>query len=322
MGLAYVKSVGEDDAGRVVAEREASGPFATSATSPGGCRSKGRPEALVAAAPATASGQAPRPALGARARARGRRAVQREHKQLTLSLEPTAATPDAARPDRLGADARRLRARRASRSASTRSSCCARTCRRGCSRSDRAEPGAARQSCRLRRARDRAPAAGHGERDRLHAARGRARPGEPDRLAASSTSGTGRSSAASRCCSRAAASSAWGENRNILVDVARDPRPARARDRELRRRRRSAARAPLRPPLTRLIRVSRSRRSSASSSSSAVLISPMCENACGKLPSSRSRRGSYSSESSPTSLRSASSRSNSSRASSCRPSSA
>ena len=48
----------------------------------------------------------------------------------------------------------------------------------------------------------------------------------------------------------------------------------------------------------------------------AVPISARCENACGKLPSWRLRRGSYSSASRPTSLRSASSRSNSACASS------
>ena len=50
----------------------------------------------------------------------------------------------------------------------------------------------------------------------------------------------------------------------------------------------------------------------------AVLMSPTCEKACGKLPSCRRRIGSYSSASRPTSLRSASSRSNRRRASSCR----
>ena len=71
--------------------------------------------------------------------------------------------------------------------------------------------------------------------------------------------------------------------------------------------------------MTAVTRVS-SRGARASRPVSAVLTSPMCENACGKLPTSRPSFGSYSSESRPRSLRSASSRSNSSRASSSSPS--
>src|SRR5262249_19625550 len=52
----------------------------------------------------------------------------------------------------------------------------------------------------------------------------------------------------------------------------------------------------------------------------AVLTSPTWENACGKLPTSRRARGSYSSDSRPTSLHRPTSRSNSRRASSRRPS--
>ena len=93
IGLAYVKSVGDDDATRLVAEREANGPFADvrrprpprAARRPraGGARPQRRLRPL---------GEAARAALAARARPP---AADRcgENVQLRLSLEPTAATP-------------------------------------------------------------------------------------------------------------------------------------------------------------------------------------------------------------------------------------
>ena len=91
------------------------------------------------------------------------------------------------------------------------------------------------------------------------------------------------------------------ENRNIVVESLESLGPL-ARRIAAQRRRRGACRQP-----TTSATAERQRPAavSASSSRSAVLTRPMCENACGKLPTRRPSRGSYSSESRPRSLRSA-----------------
>ena len=181
IGLAYVKSVGDDDATRLVAERDANGPV----------RGRGRPRPARAARRARAGGARPqrrlrpvgeaaRPPLAARARPPpADRARERPAPALAGA---DRGDPGAAGSDRLGADARRLRGheplrRRASADAAAAAPAA------GGAREPGAERGPAPKPRRLRRPRDRAPAAGDRERDRLHAARGRGRPGEPDRLA-------------------------------------------------------------------------------------------------------------------------------------------
>ena len=102
IGLAYVQSVGEDDAAALVAEREANGPY-RGRRRPRAARCRSRRTASSRSsrgARATASGPrepAPRPPLGARPRRCGPRpcrARRGEAKQLTLPLDPTAATPE------------------------------------------------------------------------------------------------------------------------------------------------------------------------------------------------------------------------------------
>ena len=115
-----------------------------------------------------------------RGRNRARRAAARSSSRSRSS--PTAETPELpAQTDweRMLADYRHT----PSRSASTRSSSCARTCRRGRSRARScwSVPHGAESRSRAWR---RPPAAVDRERHRLHAARGRARPGQPDRAAA------------------------------------------------------------------------------------------------------------------------------------------
>ena len=94
IGLGYVKSVGEEDAKRLVAERDANGPY------PGiGELARRAPldaqelEALVTSGACDRWGQRRRLLweLGLVIRPQ---TVQRENTQLTLALEPTAATPE------------------------------------------------------------------------------------------------------------------------------------------------------------------------------------------------------------------------------------
>ena len=130
-------------------------------------------------------------------------------KQLTLSLDPTAATPalrDLTRWERMAADYRLTGSlgRRAPAPAPAAAS-------PGRNASERRSPpcGASLER-RLCGSRDREAATLDRQRDRVHAARGRMRPGEPDRARRTSTSGIGRSSATSRCSSLTAATSGWG----------------------------------------------------------------------------------------------------------------
>ena len=94
MGLVYVKSVGEDDAEAVVAEREANGPFADVGDLSRRVRLDARElEALLRSGACDRWGKR-RDLLWELGLVTRPQTVQREHKQLTLSLEPTAATPD------------------------------------------------------------------------------------------------------------------------------------------------------------------------------------------------------------------------------------
>ena len=120
-------------------------------------------------------------------------------------------------------------------------------------------------------------------------------------------------------------------NVNLLVRRGRVARPARAPSGERGRGdARPAARAPLRPPVAEPGSAQPEAGSLGAGGAGASapvrggdrlyaeLTRPTCVNACGKFPSRRFAAGSYSSESSPRSLRHASSRSNSARASSSR----
>jgi error-prone DNA polymerase len=94
LGLKYVKSVGEDDAEAVVAEREANGEFTDvgnlSRRVPLDAREL---EALLRSGACDRWGKR-RDLLWELGLVTRPQTVQREHKQLSLSLDPTAATPD------------------------------------------------------------------------------------------------------------------------------------------------------------------------------------------------------------------------------------
>ena len=94
LGLRYVKSVGEDDAEALVAEREANGPYLGVGDLARRVLLDARElEALLAAAPATA-GESGATSSGSSASSPATQTVRREHKQLTLELDPTVATPE------------------------------------------------------------------------------------------------------------------------------------------------------------------------------------------------------------------------------------
>ena len=247
VGLGYVRSVGEDDARGARRRARAGGPFADVA----------RPRAARAArparrsrrssrrAPATRSAAAARAALGARPRRRAPRACPArggEERQLALPLEPTAETPElpeqttgsgcspttGTRALSVGVHPLELLrphlpARRALERASSPS----------------VPHGAQR---RRRRHGGRAPAAGDRERRRLHAARGRARPDEPDRPAAGLRAlprDRPRRAAAPRARPLRARRP---QPRTSLVARARDARPARPPRRRTRPRSRARCR--------------------------------------------------------------------------------
>ena len=94
MGLKYVKSVGEDDAEAVVAEREANGPFLDvgdlSRRVPLDAREL---EALLSSGACDRFGKR-RDLLWELGLVRRPQTVQRKNTQLALELDPTAATPD------------------------------------------------------------------------------------------------------------------------------------------------------------------------------------------------------------------------------------
>ena len=248
MGLEYVKSVGEDDAEALVAERDANGPFLgvgdLARRVPLDAREL---EALLRERRLRPLGEAARPALGARPRHAAADGAAREQ-AAHARARPDRGHSRSARPDCLGADARRLRDHeRLDRRPSADPAAAAP--RAGGAAERRAERGSAPKPGRVRRNGGRAAAAGHRARDRLHAARGRARPGEPDRLA-------GGVRAEPR---RRARRAAPARPRPLRADqgepehrrrVAREPGPARAQDRRERRRRRPSLRTPLRASLT------------------------------------------------------------------------
>ena len=94
MGLKYVKSVGEDDAEAVVAEREGNGPFAgvgdLARRVPLDAREL---EALLRSGACDRWGKR-RDLLWELGLVRRPQTVQREHKQLSFELDPTVATPE------------------------------------------------------------------------------------------------------------------------------------------------------------------------------------------------------------------------------------
>jgi error-prone DNA polymerase len=94
MGLKYVKSVGEDDAEAVVAEREANGPYLDVGDLSRRVRLDARElEALLRSGACDRWGKR-RDLLWELGLVRRPQTVQRENTQLTLELDPTAATPD------------------------------------------------------------------------------------------------------------------------------------------------------------------------------------------------------------------------------------
>jgi error-prone DNA polymerase len=94
LGLSYVRSVGEDDAKALVAERDANGPYADvgdlARRAPLDAREL---EALLRSGACDRWGKR-RDLLWELGLATRPQTVQREHKQLTLALDPTAATPE------------------------------------------------------------------------------------------------------------------------------------------------------------------------------------------------------------------------------------
>ena len=247
IGLGYVKSVGEEDAKRLVAERDANGPY----------RGVGE---LARRAPLDAQELQALVRSGACDRWGQRRRLlwelglvdppsNRAAREHAAHPRPRAHRGDAGapRPDRLGADARRLlRYERLGRRAPAHAPAPAPAWRGAHER--RAPRGSASEPYRLCRHGDRAPAPGDREGHRLHAARGRARPGQPDRRA-------GRVRPPPRDRPRGAAAP---RPRPIRADrrepqhrrlEARDARPSRQGDLGTGRRRRAPSRAPLRPSL-------------------------------------------------------------------------
>ena len=201
-------------------------PRAARAGEPGRARGARRRRA-----PATRFGAAARAALASRPRRRARRAPAAATRQLALPLEPTAPVPSC----REQTDWERMLADYGTTSLSV-GLHPLELLRPHLPRATLSQPRAApshpdRTEVAVAGHGDRAPAARDRERGRLHAARGRARPGEPDRPAAGLRALPRRSSAASRCCSPAGGWSASGRNLNVLVRDARDARPARARGR-------------------------------------------------------------------------------------------
>ncbi|RDI75092.1 polc: DNA polymerase III, alpha subunit [Gaiella occulta] len=114
VGLVYVQSVGEDDAAALVAEREANGPYVDVGDLARRTRlSRDGLVALVEGGACDAFGPGRRDLLwelGLATRPRPVPGTQGEARQLTLSLDPTAATPplrDPTRWERMLADYRR-----------------------------------------------------------------------------------------------------------------------------------------------------------------------------------------------------------------------
>ncbi len=187
VGLQMIASIGEDEAGALVAERDVGGPFRSirglaqraplkragleALVASGAC------DALRRVAARAAVGARPRPArrVGARLRRRGApaRAAARPHR----------GDPGPARADAVGGDAGRLpHDEHVGRRSSARAPAPASV--QPSAHEHKAQRAAAREPGRGGRARDRSAAAVHGERRRLHAARGRGGAGEPDPAAA------------------------------------------------------------------------------------------------------------------------------------------
>ena len=314
IGLSYISAIGKDEAETLVSERDANGPYRDVADLARRSRlSQDGLEALVKGGACDGFWKPRRDLLwelGLVFRAQSVPGTDGEMKQLPLELEPTTATPalrDLTRWERMLADYRHtsmsiethpLTLLRAHLPPGTLSSTELLAERHGRQVVIRGHDG-------------RAPAAVHGERDRLHAARGRARPGEPRRpfadLRAAPRDGARRAADPRPGPLRARG----GEPQRPRLEP-RVARPARAHGGEGRHGL-GVASAPalLRPPLTRPRALVRARHVDVESVN-AVSTIPMWVNACGKLPTSRPRSGSYSSEMRPRSLRSPSNRSYSS----------
>ena len=183
IGLGYVRGVGEDEAeGRrrraAVRRRRRPRPAARPSTGRRSRRSSRR-------APATRFGSRRELLWEARRRpAPAERGQRGEAASSRCRSSRPPQVPELPAADRRGSRCSPTTGRRTSRSARTRSSSCARTCPRRRSRAASWREHPARRAGRGRGHGDRAPAAGDRERRRLHAARGRARPGQPDRPAA------------------------------------------------------------------------------------------------------------------------------------------
>ncbi len=187
VGLAYVQSVGEDEAVVLVGERDANGPYADVGDLARRTRlSRDGLVALVEGGACDVLGPRRRDLLwelGLATRPRPVPGTQGEERQLTLALDPDGGDPAAARPHPLGADARRLPADRALRGNAPAGTAAAAPAGRD-ALEHRAARGSPRRHRRVRGACDRPAAPLHREGHRLHAARGRARAGQPDRAAA------------------------------------------------------------------------------------------------------------------------------------------
>ncbi len=184
IGISFVASVGADEAEALVAERDANGPFLdVGDLARRASLSHDGLEALVNGGACDGFGQRRRDLLwelGLALRPQSVPGTDGEAKQLPLSLDPTVETPalrDLTRWERMLADYRvtGMSVGHASARASSSTS-------PGGDALERRAPGAAARADGRLRGDDRgAPAAIDREGHRLHAPRGRARPGEPHR---------------------------------------------------------------------------------------------------------------------------------------------
>ena len=253
IGLAYVQSVGEDDAAALVAERAANGPYRdvgdlarrvplskdglVALVEGGACDGLGARSAAI-----SSGSSASRPD---RPLSRERRARRSSSRSRSI---PTAATPalrDLTRWERMAADYRLT-----GLSVGTHPLLLLRPhLPGGDAPKRRAAPLSARIDRGLCGSRDREAAALDGEWDRVHAARGRVRPGEPDRAEERVRAASG-DRPERAAAPRARPLRAGGGEPEHPRHLDRDPGGARPPGRGARCRRRAPARAPLRASLT------------------------------------------------------------------------
>ena len=302
VGLGYMRSVGEEEAEAVVAGQPYADVARPRARAP---VNRGALEALVASGACDWFGAAARAALASsasspRPRASGRRRpAARAAARADRARRPSC--PAQTVWERMLAD---YADTRALGRASIRWSCCARTCRRGRSRA--ASSPNIRTAGRRRRAWRRPPAPGDRERGRLHAARGRARPDQPDRAAARLRAHRALVRGEPLLLARGQLERV-GRNLNVLVRELETLGPLAREVAGLAEvQSRAPAGAPLRPPLTGGCPPTRG--VWPRSRMYAHATSARCVKASGKFPSIRPTSGSYSSAIRPRSLRSPSSR--------------